>query len=164
MPWTAELAIQLLFDLWEERKKTVCPWMGGTWSVLRCSPRYERLRSYPTLINLRSGSIIRHVCIVHTLSMILKCSSKVLVVFCHPLSLVKKLAERQTDLFFCLFFKKQKPPWTSTSVQRGYKGCFPLLQKYGATSLLSVWGPSAGREHVWPDLLCICRSYQQGWL
>lgn len=29
MPRTAELAIQILFDLWKERKKAVCPWMGG---------------------------------------------------------------------------------------------------------------------------------------
>lgn len=29
MPQTAELAIQILFDLCEERKKALCPWMGG---------------------------------------------------------------------------------------------------------------------------------------
>lgn len=28
MARTAELAIPLLFDLWEERKKAVCPWDG----------------------------------------------------------------------------------------------------------------------------------------
>lgn len=32
MPRTAELAIQTLFDLWEERKKAMCPWMG--WGMI----------------------------------------------------------------------------------------------------------------------------------
>lgn len=101
------------------RRLCVHGWEGA-WSVLRCSPYYERLRSQPTLINLRGGSIMRHVCVVHMLSMIFRCSSKVLAAFCHPLSLVKKLAKDSLPSSFAFSLKtlKQKPPWTSTSVQK----------------------------------------------
>jgi len=42
MPRTAELAIQILFDLWEERKKAGCLWMGRGCDLYRDSAHTEK--------------------------------------------------------------------------------------------------------------------------
>lgn len=102
MPRTAELAIQILFDVWEERKRSVCPWMGGGHDLYWDAATLWKTSVTPSIFYKAQECLYykAYLCCSHLQDMILRCSLQVFVAFHHYLSLGKKLLGRQLHLHF----------------------------------------------------------------
>lgn len=143
MPRTAELAMHTLCDLWEERKRSVCPWMGGGHDLYWDAATLWKTLVAPSIFYKAQECLYykTYLCCSHLQDMILRCSLQVFVAFHHYLSLEKKVIGRTVAPSFSHSLShtlKHKPSLTSTSVQERL-WYFLFLQKSRTTLVLWVW-------------------------